>query len=136
MPKVEHITRDSMKPLLDPYGLSEAVKSGTMLTLGGQTGIGTDHQVVAGGLKAQAAQAFRNIREIVELAGGRAENLVHLTWYLVEGPKPRSFLEDAMDVMAAREEVMPGIKPGSTAVRVKALLTPEILIEIQAVAAL
>jgi enamine deaminase RidA (YjgF/YER057c/UK114 family) len=136
MPNVEHITRESMKPLLDPYGLSEAVKCGTMLTLGGQTGIAADHQIVAGGLKAQAAQAFRNIREIVELAGGRVENLVHLTWYLVEGPEPRSFLEDAMDVMAARDEVMPGIKPGSTAVRVKALLTPEILIEIQATAAL
>jgi enamine deaminase RidA (YjgF/YER057c/UK114 family) len=134
MPKVEHITRESMKPLLDPYGLSEAVKSGTTLTLGGQTGIGADHQVVAGGMKAQALQAFRNIREIVELGGGRVENIVHLTWYLVE--TPRSFLEDAMDVMAAREEVMPGIKPGSTAVRVKSLLTPEIHIEIQAVAVL
>src|SRR4029077_12907818 len=136
MPNVEHITRDSMKPLLDPYGLSEAVKAGSTLTLGGPTSIRADHQIVAGGIKAQAVQAFRNIREIVELAGGRAENLVHLTWYLVEAPEPRSFLEDAMDVMAAREEVMPGIKPGSTAVRVKALLTPEILIEIQATAAL
>ncbi|SRR5258706_3991983 len=134
MPLVEHITRESMKPLLEPYGLSEAVRAGSMLTLAGQTGIDDGHQIVAGGLKAQALQAFRNIRAIVELAGGRAENLVHLTWYLVESP--RSFLEDAMDVVAAREEIMPGVRPGSTAVRVNALLTPELLIEIQAVAAL
>jgi enamine deaminase RidA (YjgF/YER057c/UK114 family) len=133
---IEHITRESMKPLLDPYGLSEAVKAGSTLTLGGQTGIGADHRIVTGGIKAQALQAFRNIREIVELAGGRVENIVHLTWYLVEVPEPRSFMEDAMDIMAAREEIMPGIKPGSTAVRVKALLTPEILVEIQAVAVL
>jgi len=136
MTSVEHITRESMKPLLEPYGLSEAVKAGSLLTLGGQTGIGADHQIVPGGLKAQALQVFRNIREIVELAGGQVENLVHMTWYLVESSEPRPFLEDAMEIMAAREEVMPGIKPGSTAVRVRSLLTPEILLEVQAVAAL
>ena len=136
MSKVEHITRESMKPLLEPYGLCEAVKAGSLLTLGGQTGIDEHHQVVAGGLKAQAVQAFRNIRAVVELAGGKVEGLLHLTWYLVEGAEPRSFLEDALDVTAAREEVLPGVRAASTAVRVKALLTPELLIEIQAVAAL
>jgi len=136
MTSVEHITRESMKPLLEPYGLSEAVKAGSLLTLGGQTGIGADHQIVPGGLKAQALQVFRNIREIVELAGGQVENLVHMTWYLVESSEPRPFLEDAMEIMAAREEVMPGIKPGSTAVRVRSLLTPKILLAVQAVAAL
>jgi enamine deaminase RidA (YjgF/YER057c/UK114 family) len=135
MPKVEHITREAMRPLLEPYGLVEAVKAGSMLTLGGQTGINEQHQIVEGGLKAQALQAFRNIKAVVELAGGRIENLTHLTWYLVEG-QPRSFLEDAMEVTAAREEIMPGMKCASTAVRVKALLMPEILIEIQATAAL
>ncbi|HXL99952.1 MAG TPA: RidA family protein [Rhizomicrobium sp.] len=134
MSKTERITRPAMKPLLEPYGLSEAVRHGNTLTLGGQTGIDAHHQIVEGGLKAQAAQAFRNIKEIVELAGGSVNDLVHLTWYLADSP--RSFLEDALDVTAARNEVLPGVAPGSTAVRVKALLMPEILIEIQAVAAL
>ena len=44
-------------------------------------------------------------------------------------------MDDATAVLAAKDAVMPGARPGSTAVRVKAL-TPEILIEIQAVAAL
>lgn len=131
--KVETFTREAMKPLLEPYGLVEAVKTGSMLTLGGQTGIDESHQVVEGGVKAQAIRAFKNIRAVIELAGGRAENLVHLTWYLAESP--RSFMEDALDITAAREEVLPGVKCASTAVRVKALLTPELLIEIQAVAA-
>ena len=69
-----------------------------------------------------------------ETAGGRAENLLSLTWYLAEGS--RSFMEDAIDVTTAREEVFPGIVTGSTAVRVRSLLTPEILVEIQAVCAL
>ena len=131
---IERISRPTMKPLLEPYGLCEAVRHGNTLTLSGQTGMDTQHRIVEGGLKAQAAQAFRNIREVVELAGGSVENLVHLTWYLTE--TPRSFMEDALDITAARNEILPGIVAGSTAMRVKELLTPEILIEIQAVAAL
>jgi enamine deaminase RidA (YjgF/YER057c/UK114 family) len=136
MAKVEHITRDHMKPLLEPFGLNEAVKAGSMLYVAGQTGMNAQHQIVEGGVKAQAVQAFRNIKAIVESAGGHTDNLVHLTWYMVEAADGRSFMEDATDIIAARNEVMPGAKPGSTAVRVKALLTPDILIEIQAVAAL
>jgi len=132
--KTEHFTREAMKPLLEPYGLVEAVKSGSTLTVSGQTGIGEDHRVVPGGLRAQAAQAFRNIKAVIALAGGRVENLVHLTWYLAESE--RSFKEDAMEITAAREEIMPGLKCASTAVRVKALLLPELLVEIQAVAVL
>jgi 2-iminobutanoate/2-iminopropanoate deaminase len=134
MSKVQYVTRAAMKPLLEPYGLSEAVKSAGLLHVAGQTGMNEQHQVVEGGLKAQALQAFRNIKAIVELAGGDVANLTSLTWYLVDSP--RSFMEDATDVMTAQHEVLPGIAPGSTAVRVKALLTPEILVEIQAVAAL
>jgi enamine deaminase RidA (YjgF/YER057c/UK114 family) len=136
MAKIEHFTRETMRPLIEPYGLSEAVKAGGMLALGGQTGMDETHQIVAGGMKAQAVQAFRNIKAVLALAGAAPENLVHLTWYLVESQDGRSFMEDAIDITAAREEVMPGVATASTAVRVKALLTPEILVEIQALAAL
>ncbi|MGA9794019.1 MAG: RidA family protein [Rhizomicrobium sp.] len=134
MTKVETITRPHMKALLEPYGLSEAVRHGDTLTLGGQTGLNAQHQIVEGGLKAQAVQAFRNIKDVIAFAGGDVANIVHLTWYLA--PSARGFMEDAIDVTMARNEVLPGIAPGSTAVRVNALLTPDILIEIQAVVAL
>jgi 2-iminobutanoate/2-iminopropanoate deaminase len=134
MSGVKHFTRESMKPLLEPYGLVEAVRHGDTLTVAGQTGMDASHQIVQGGLRAQAVQAFRNIREIVELAGGRVEDIVHLTWFLA--PSDRSFMEDALDVTMARGEILPGVTAGSTAVRVKELLTPDILIEIQTVAAL
>ncbi|HXQ15970.1 MAG TPA: RidA family protein [Caulobacteraceae bacterium] len=136
MPKIRTITREHMKPLIEPYGLAEAVRAGELLYVAGQTGLDERHQLAPGGLKAQATQAFRNIRQIIELAGARPENLVHLTWYLADAPTARSFIEDALDVTAARNEVFPGVVTGSTAVRVKALLTPELLVEIQAIAAL
>ncbi|HXV00397.1 MAG TPA: RidA family protein [Caulobacteraceae bacterium] len=134
MGKVDYVTRETMKPLLEPFGLTEAARSGGFLHVGGQVGMGPDHQIVAGGLGAQARQAFANLAAVVEAGGGRAENLVSLTWYLVDSGA--SFMDDALEVTAARNEILPGITPPSTAVRVKALLTPEILIEIQAVAAL
>jgi enamine deaminase RidA (YjgF/YER057c/UK114 family) len=134
MPNVERITRPAMKSLLEPYGLCEAVRHGNMLTIGGQTGLTAEHRLMEGGLKAQAVQAFRNIKEIVAFAGGDVADIVHLTWYLASGA--RSFMEDALDVTAAREEVLPGLVTGSTAVRVQALLMPDILIEIQSVVAL
>jgi enamine deaminase RidA (YjgF/YER057c/UK114 family) len=134
--KVETFTREHMRGLIEPYGLAEAVRSGDLLHIAGQTGMDAQHRVVTGGLKAQAVQAFRNIREVVELAGGEIENLVHLTWYLADGPEARSFMEDALAVTAARNEVLQGVVAGSTAVRVKELLTPELLIEIQAIVAL
>jgi 2-iminobutanoate/2-iminopropanoate deaminase len=134
MAMIERIVRAHMKPLLEPYGLVEAARHGDTLTIAGTTGINAQHQVVEGGLKAQARQAFANIAEILGTAGATGGNLVHLTWYLVE--TEQSFLEDAFMVTAAREEVFPGLQCGQTAVRVKALLTPEILIEIQGTAAL
>ena len=130
----ERIIRAHMKTLIEPFGLCEAVRHGGMLYLSGQTGMDAHHAIVEGGLKAQALQAFRNIKDVVETAGGRPENLIGLTWYLADSP--RAMMEDALDVTAAREEVFPGLVATSTAVRVKALLTPEILIEIQAVCAL
>ena len=136
MAKVQTITRDAMRPLIEPYGLAEAVRAGGLLFIAGQTGMGETHQIVAGGLKAQAAQAFRNIKALLEAAGGSPENLVSMSWYVVEGETPRSFMEDALEITAARNEVFPGLVTGQTAVRVKGLLTPEMLIEIQAVAAL
>jgi enamine deaminase RidA (YjgF/YER057c/UK114 family) len=134
MARVETITREAMRLLIEPYGLAEAMRAGGMLFIAGQTGMDETHRIVDGDLKAQAAQAFRNIRAVLEAAGGGPESLVSLTWYVVESP--RSFMEDALEITAARNEVFPGLVTGQTAVRVNGLLTPEMLIEIQAVAAL
>lgn len=134
MAKLERITRDCMKRLMEPYGLCEAVRHGDTLTIGGTTGIDDKQQVVAGGLKEQALQIFRNIRAILAEAGATQDNLVQLTWFLADAPT--TLLEDSLVVTAAREEVFPGLQCASTAVRVKALVLPELLIEIEGKAAL
>lgn len=134
MAEVETITREAMRPLIEPYGLAEAVRAGSLLFIAGQTGMDETHQIVGGGLRAQATQAFRNIKAVLAAAGGGPENLASMTWYVVESP--RSFMEDALEITAAREDVFPGLVTGQTAVCVRGLLTPDLLIEVQAVAAL
>jgi len=134
MAETQTITREAMRPLIEPYGLAEAVRAGKMLFIAGQTGMDDNQRIVAGGLIAQAAQAFRNIEAVLEAAGGKRENIVSMTWCVVESE--RSFMEDALEITAARNVAFPGLVTGQTAVRVKGLLTPEMLIEIQAVAAL
>ena len=90
-------------------------------------------RLVAGGLRAQATQA--GLKAVVELAGGTAADLLGLTWYLMDGADGRSFMEDAVEVMAAKEAVMPGVRPATTAGRNwRPFLTPDLEIEIQAVA--
>src|SRR3954467_496775 len=101
MAKLERITRDCMKPLMEPYGLCEAVRHGDTLTIGGTTGIDDKQQVVAGGLKAPALQVFRNIKAILAEADATQDNLVQLTWFLADAPT--TLLEDSLVVTAARE---------------------------------
>jgi enamine deaminase RidA (YjgF/YER057c/UK114 family) len=130
---IERLTRPHMRALIEPYGLCEAVRAGGLVTLAGQTGLDESGAMVAGGLGDQARQAFRNLAEVLALAGTGPGNLVSLTWYLAE--TGRDFMTDALEITAAREAVFPGLVCAQTAVRVAALLTPEIQIEITAVAA-
>ena len=46
MATVETITREAMRPLIEPYGLAEAVRAGGMLFIAGQTGMDETHQIV------------------------------------------------------------------------------------------
>ena len=63
--------REAMKPLIEPYGLCEAVRVGDVLHIAGQTGMDAGGRIVAGGLAAQARQAFANIKAIVELPAAK-----------------------------------------------------------------
>src|SRR5579872_4324754 len=108
MTVLQRVTRPAMKALIEPFGLCEAVRAGDLLCLAGQTGIDpATHALVEGGLEAQSRQAFRNLAEVVQEAGGEPARIVQLTWYLVERADGRSFMEDALAVTAARDEILP-----------------------------
>lgn len=92
--------------------------------------VGRDHTgaIVAGGLKAQARQAFANVRDVLEAAGASMETIVKLTIYVTD-------MTQWEEVAAARAEFIKGPLPASAALEVRRLWDPECLVEVEAIAA-
>ena len=106
---------------------SRAVRArGDYVFFQGQTGEDLErHFVGAGDPGAQAAQACRNIRILVEEAGGTLEDVCKLVVYVTDvGYRPA--------VYAAINRHFEGVHHCSTGVVVKGLATPEMLVEIDA----
>ena len=101
----------------------------SLLVLSGQAPISPEGRVVQGGFEAQARQVFQNLRAVLEQAGGSLDDVVKLTVYLTDMNRLREY-------SSIRAEYMPGAPPASTAVGVTALARPEMMIEVEALAAL
>ena len=115
------------------HGFSQAVVASGSKTLyvSGQTAWDASKQLIGGGdLAAQAKQAFRNLRSVVEESGGTLADVVSLRIYIVGfGP------EKAAAVGHALREAFPGpAKPAATWIGVVSLADPGFLIEVEATA--
>jgi 2-iminobutanoate/2-iminopropanoate deaminase len=75
----------------------------------------------------QAKLIFGKIRHLVEAAGGTMSDVVKMTIYVVN-------IKQNTEVWRARREFFSGDFPCSTLVEVRSLATPEILVEIDAIA--
>ena len=75
----------------------------------------------------QAKIIFGKIRHLVEAAGGAMADVVKVTIYVVN-------IKQNTEVWRARQEFFIGDFPCSTLVEVRNLATPEILVEIEAIA--
>jgi 2-iminobutanoate/2-iminopropanoate deaminase len=133
MPK-EYINPPSVFRSLD-HGFSQAVAaSGTRtLYLSGQTAWDANRRLVGGtDLAAQARQAFRNVRTIVEASGGAMSDVVSLRIYVVDySPEKAEAVGSAL-----RESFSDAAKPAATWIGVVSLADPGFLIEIEATAVL
>jgi reactive intermediate/imine deaminase len=68
---------------IGPY--SQAVRAGNVVYLSGQIALDPESgQLVDGGIEVQADRALRNLRAVVEAAGGRLEDVVKLTLFLTD----------------------------------------------------
>lgn len=76
---------------------------------------------------AQAKGIFTKIRHLVEAAGGSLADIVKVTIFVTD-------IKNREKVWKARQEFFTGNFPVSTLVQVAALATPELTVEIEAVA--
>jgi enamine deaminase RidA (YjgF/YER057c/UK114 family) len=111
------------------YSHVATVPPGTqMLFLAGQIGIKKDGSITEG-VDAQYEQALRNIAAILESHGASPRNLVKITIFLVEPLDPNR-------AAARRRAVFGDALPPATLVYVSRLARSDLLVEIEAIAAL
>jgi enamine deaminase RidA (YjgF/YER057c/UK114 family) len=124
-------TRDTYPEQNLDNDLCQAVVAGDTIYLRGQIGqdLETSENVGVGDVEAQAEQAMRNIKQLLEEAGGTLEHIVKITVYLID---PR-YRETVYRVMG---RWLKGVYPVSTGIVVSALARPEWLVEIDVTAVL
>lgn len=112
----------------EPYLLSQGIRVGDLLFISGQAGYGDDGKIVDGGFRAQGEQAFANLRRALEAGGSDLENVVKVTIFLTD-------MGDFKDVVELRRSFFSSPYPADSIVEIKALYTPEAVVEIEAIAA-
>ena len=102
-----------------------------VLHIGGQIGWDSEKRFVSDEFVGQMRQALRNIRAIVEAAGGRVEDVTRLTWFVTD---KSDYLARQAEVGAAYREVFGKHFPAMSMLVVAGLIEDAALVEIEATA--
>jgi enamine deaminase RidA (YjgF/YER057c/UK114 family) len=115
-----------------PRGFANGVVAeGRTVFLAGQIGWNADQKFESHDFVAQARQALANIVTLVEEAGGKAEHVTRMTWFITD---KQEYLARLNDLGKAYQAVMGRHFPAMTMVQVVALIEDEAKVEIEATA--
>lgn len=110
--------------------LCQAVRAGNTIYLRGQVGTDFEGNLVGlGDPRAQAEQAMKNVKQLLEEAGSDLSHIVKTTTYITDA----SYREP---VYRETGKWLKGVYPVSTGLVVSGLAQPEWLVEIDVIAAI
>jgi 2-iminobutanoate/2-iminopropanoate deaminase len=109
----------------------EITGPGRMVYVAGQRGLKADGSMAGADFRAQAMQAFENLKNALAAVGGRLEHVIKINNYLV-GIEHLPVFREVRDTYLKTG----GSPPASTTIAIPALARPDALFEVEAVAVL
>jgi enamine deaminase RidA (YjgF/YER057c/UK114 family) len=118
----------SVSPYEDVIGFSRAVRVGDLVFVSGTVAWGPDGKLVGlGDVYAQAKQTIANIESYLRQAGAGLRDVVRTRIYLTD-------ISRWEEVARAHREAFADVRPASSLLEVSRLASPDMLVEIEAVA--